>query len=180
MELSMNGFPRSVLQVLWVSDLVSYYNQTFEITLYFKWLMSLSLSIFPEVTSLASGPAMTHDRRGSESELLLCLQLLNRTLAHCTRYNVNNVSVSSLSTQGHLTLWRAKMTWRWEESTALKKNAGIRRTLPCVPRFTFSLIFQSAFMVLTEYPIKREWLIMGISFLTFNMDVSCVVLITLG
>lgn len=58
---------------------------------------------FPEVTSLASGPVMTPDGRGSIStfvaELILCLQHPYHNLVYCTRYNV-----SSLLTQGYKTL----------------------------------------------------------------------------
>lgn len=51
--------------------------------------------------SLASGPVKTLDSRAAvtrfDAELLLCLLHLYHKLAHCTRYNVDNVSVSSLS-----------------------------------------------------------------------------------
>lgn len=102
MELSMNGFPRSVS----VSDSPSLnINTAFGFALYYKSLTGCFC--VPEVTSLANGPAMTPDGRAAAAaaaELLLCLLHLYHKSAHCTRYNVDNVSVSSPSTQGHKTL----------------------------------------------------------------------------
>lgn len=92
---------------------------------------------FPEVTSLASVPAKTPDSRaGVPAELLLCLLCLYHKLAHCTRYNVDNVSVSSLSTQGHKTLWTTtRRTWgsvgQKLNLTALKQ--AHRLPLRCFP-----------------------------------------------
>lgn len=96
---------------------------------------------FPEATSLANGPAMTPDGgAGVTAELLLCLLHLYHTLAHCTRYKVDNVSVSSLSTQGHKTLWTTKRTWCWVveqklKLTALKRKEKKAHRLPlwCFP-----------------------------------------------
>lgn len=60
---------------------------------------------FPEVTSLAKELAKTPDSKAAitrpVAELLLCLPHLYDKLAHCTRYNVDNVPLSPPSTQGH-------------------------------------------------------------------------------
>ena len=143
---------------------------------------------------LIASPASPH----GFAELLLCLLCLYHKLAHCTRYNVNNVSVSSLSTQGHTTLWRTKRTWCWvvEQKLnlpALKENTSTQTSIMVLSSVTmmnpasvfvgccrvssdcFLMWTVPSWCLLDQISWQQIGWMEGFSFLTFNMEVSCAI-----